>query len=57
MIRAEQPEDREAIHQVNAIAFGRQNEADLVDRLRGLPHTLSLVAVPTFKRANTLTSP
>ncbi|TVQ05763.1 MAG: N-acetyltransferase [Leptolyngbya sp. DLM2.Bin27] len=45
MIRAEQPGDSEAIHRVNAIAFGRANEADLVDQLRGLPHTLSLVAV------------
>jgi putative acetyltransferase len=45
MIRAEQAEDREAIHRVNGIAFGREHEADLVDRLRGLPDTLSLVAV------------
>lgn len=45
MIRPEQPEDIEAIHRVNAIAFGRDNEADLVDKLRGLPHTLSLLAV------------
>lgn len=45
MIRAEHPADLESIYQVNAIAFGRDNEANLVDRLRGLPHTLSLVAV------------
>lgn len=45
MIRAEHPADIESIYQVNAIAFGRQNEAELVDRLRRLPHTLSLVAV------------
>jgi putative acetyltransferase len=45
MIRAEQPADIAAIYQVNAIAFGREHEAKLVDRLRGLPHTLSLVAV------------
>jgi putative acetyltransferase len=45
IIRAEHPADIEAIYQVNAIAFGRSHEAELVDRLRGLPQTLSLVAV------------
>jgi putative acetyltransferase len=45
MIRAEHPADIAAIYQVNAIAFGREHEAKLVARLRGLPHTLSLVAV------------
>lgn len=44
MIRAEHPADIESIYQVNAIAFGREHEAKLVNRLRGLPHTLSLVA-------------
>jgi putative acetyltransferase len=44
-IRAEQPEDIEAIRQVNTAAFGRSGEADLVDRLRGVASTLSLVAV------------
>lgn len=44
-IRAEHPADIELIYQVNALAFGREHEAKLVDRLRGLPHTLSLVAV------------
>ncbi|MBD2105827.1 N-acetyltransferase [Nodosilinea sp. FACHB-13] len=45
MIRAEHPADLESVYQVNAIAFGREHEAKLVDRLRGLPHTLSLVTV------------
>ncbi len=45
MIRLEQPTDIAAIYQINAIAFGRDSEAVLVDRLRGLPGTLSLVAV------------
>ncbi|MBD1872530.1 N-acetyltransferase [Nodosilinea sp. FACHB-131] len=45
IIRAEQLADIESIYQVNAIAFGREHEAKLVDRLRGLPHMLSLVAV------------
>jgi putative acetyltransferase len=45
MIRSEQLGDILAIRQVNRAAFGRDNEADLVDRLRGLPATLSLVAV------------
>lgn len=44
-IRAEKPEDIEAIHQVNAIAFGREGEADLVDRLRGTADTFSFVAI------------
>ncbi|MEA5448913.1 N-acetyltransferase [Leptolyngbya sp. CCNP1308] len=45
IIRAEHPADIASIYQVNAIAFGREHEAKLVDRLRGVPHTLSLVAV------------
>ncbi len=49
MIRAEQPGDRAAIHQLNAAAFGRANEANLVDRLRGLPSMLSLVAVESVE--------
>ncbi len=44
-IRAEKPEDIEAIHRVNVAAFGRESEADLVDRLRGIASTLSFVAV------------
>lgn len=44
-IRAEHPEDISAIRQVNIAAFGRTDEADLVDRLRGIDSTLSFVAV------------
>jgi putative acetyltransferase len=44
-IRAEQPEDIAAIYQVIVTAFGRQSEADLVDRLRGVASTFSFVAV------------
>jgi putative acetyltransferase len=44
-IRAEQPEDRDAVRQVNMTAFGRESEADLVDRLRDVESTVSLVAV------------
>jgi putative acetyltransferase len=45
-IRPEAPGDQAAIHQVNTLAFGQPQEADLVDALRrngGL--TISLVAV------------
>jgi putative acetyltransferase len=44
-IRAEQVDDIDSIHRVNVAAFGRENEADLVDRLRGVMPTVSLVAV------------
>lgn len=44
-IRAEQAEDLEAVRQVNIAAFGRDNEANLVDRLRGRASTLSFVAI------------
>ncbi len=44
-IRAEKPEDVSTIHFVNVSAFGRDNEADLVDRLRGGASTFSFVAV------------
>jgi putative acetyltransferase len=44
-IRAEQLEDRDAVHQVNVAAFGRENEANLVDRLRSVTSTFSWVAV------------
>jgi putative acetyltransferase len=46
IIRGETPEDISAIHQIHTLAFGRPQEADLVDALRqhgGL--TISLVAV------------
>ncbi|MGB8701228.1 MAG: N-acetyltransferase [Thermosynechococcaceae cyanobacterium] len=44
-VRAEKPEDIEMIRRVNVAAFGRESEADLVDRLRGVASTLSFVAV------------
>lgn len=43
-VRAEKPEDVEAIRKLNIAAFGRENEADLVDRLRGNKSTFSFVA-------------
>jgi putative acetyltransferase len=46
IIRAEKSEDRDAIHRVNELAFGRPNEAELVDALRAnASPTISLVAV------------
>jgi putative acetyltransferase len=44
-IRAEKTEDFAAIRQVNIAAFGRVNEADLVDNLRKASQFLSFVAV------------
>jgi putative acetyltransferase len=45
-VRPEAPSDIAAIHGVEALAFGRPNEADLVDALRANgKSTLSLVAV------------
>lgn len=44
-IRAEKPEDVAAIRQVNIAAFGRENEANLVEQLRGVPSTFSFVIV------------
>ncbi|KAM3095703.1 GNAT family N-acetyltransferase [Phormidesmis sp. 146-35] len=44
-VRVEKPEDIEAVRRVNIAAFGREGEANLVDRLRGATSTLSLVAV------------
>ncbi len=44
-IRAEKPEDVNAVRQVNVTAFKRENEADLVDRLRSVALTISFVAV------------
>lgn len=46
-IRPETPADRDAIREVNRLAFGRDNEADLVDAIRDSPgfiDDLSLVA-------------
>jgi putative acetyltransferase len=44
-IRTEKPEDIEAVRNINIAAFGRENEANLVDRLRGIASTFSFVAV------------
>lgn len=44
-IRTEKLEDVEAVRKVNIAAFGRENEANLVDRLRGSTSTFSFVAV------------
>jgi putative acetyltransferase len=44
-IRTEKPEDLEAVRNLNIAAFGRENEANLVDRLRGTGSTFSFVAV------------
>jgi len=46
IIRPERPEDINAIHRVTTQAFGRPQEADLIDALRANKHvTLSLVAI------------
>jgi putative acetyltransferase len=44
-IRAEQNKDFEAIRQVNLAAFKRENEANLVERLRLVHDTFSFVAI------------
>lgn len=44
-IRAEKPEDIEAIRKINIAAFDGQSEANLVDQLRGIASTSSFVAV------------
>jgi putative acetyltransferase len=44
-IRVEEPKDRAAIYQVNVLAYGREDEAKLVEELRDGNHArLSLVA-------------
>jgi putative acetyltransferase len=47
-IRPEKGEDYTAIHEINVLAFGRENEARLVENLRNSPdftQGLSLVAI------------
>ena len=44
-VRAEKPEDVEAVRRVNVAAFGRESEANLVDQLRGVASTFSFIAV------------
>ena len=46
-IRTEKPEDLEAVRQVNIAAFGRENEANLVEKLRGIASTFSFVVLPS----------
>jgi putative acetyltransferase len=45
IIRDETPEDYAAVYRVNALAFGREGEAVLVERLRAAHAHISLVAV------------
>jgi putative acetyltransferase len=52
IIRAEQAGDRASIHELNAQAFGRDNEARLIALLRSSPafiSELSLVAIDTAR--------
>lgn len=44
LIRNEKAEDIPAVYRVNETAFGRRNEADLVDALRRAEPVISLVA-------------
>jgi putative acetyltransferase len=44
-ICAEWSQDRDAVYQLSVAAFGRECEANLVDRLRSVASTFSLVAV------------
>lgn len=44
-VRAEKPEEVEFVRKVNVAAFGRENEANLVDQLRDIGSTFSFVAV------------
>jgi putative acetyltransferase len=53
-IRTEKPEDLEAVRNLNIAAFGRENEANLVDRLRGIGSTFSFVAVQSDRIAGHL---
>jgi putative acetyltransferase len=45
VVRAETPGDEDAVREVNEAAFGRREEARLVDVLRAAPTTRSLVAI------------
>jgi putative acetyltransferase len=44
VVRTEEPRDSEQVRTVNEQAFGRPDEGSLVDALRGLPLSISLVA-------------
>ena len=43
-VRREEPRDWPRVFEIVAAAFERPDEARLVDAIRGLPHTISLVA-------------
>jgi putative acetyltransferase len=43
-IRGEEPRDVDVVRAVNELAFGRPDEARLVDALRGSLHSVSLIA-------------
>ncbi len=43
-VRREKPEDAPAVREVNRLAFGRDEEAELVDAVRDTPGVISLVA-------------
>ena len=53
-IRPEQPEDVTAIRRLNIAAFERDDEANLVDQLRGVAWTFSFVAVQEQDSAPTV---
>jgi len=44
LVRAEQPQDTDAVREINTLAFGGTLEARLVDALRGAAGAISLVA-------------
>jgi putative acetyltransferase len=48
-VRAEKSEDVEAIRKLHINAFGRESEANLVEQLRGVASTFSLVAVESHQ--------
>jgi len=45
VVRVEEHRDSAGVRTVNEQAFGRPNEAALVDALRGVPYSISLVAL------------
>jgi putative acetyltransferase len=49
-VRLERPTDVDSIRTVLTAAFGRTNESNLVDQLRSIAHTVSLVAVTAEQR-------
>lgn len=43
-VRREKPEDAPAVREVNRLAFGRDEEAELVDAVRDTPGVISIEA-------------